>query len=51
MSEQATTNLPWVCPEHPDSEIRHVWKQNHWEYKCAICGRCLAPPPEEPDDE
>lgn len=49
--------LPWVCPEHPNAQIRHEWDHtqliqggypagqgftsNH-TYHCNECGRRLA---------
>ena len=67
MSLEKTTNaapvdgdviLPWVCPEHPNAQIRHSWDQTHYvmngypvgtgirsnqRYECAECGRELQP--------
>ena len=49
--------LPYVCPEHPQAQIRHSWDQTHcvlngypagtgWKskhkYECTECGRELA---------
>lgn len=53
------TSLPWVCPQHPDAQIRHSWDQTHYviggypagegirsnhRYECVKCGTELAPP-------
>lgn len=51
------TELPYICPEHPDAQIKHTWDQTHYvmngypagegisskhQYWCAKCGRELA---------
>jgi len=49
--------LPWLCPDHPEANVRHLWDQsycvlngypagtgiqsNH-RYECAVCCRELA---------
>ncbi len=53
--------LPWICPQHPKAQVRHLWDQNHYvlngypagtgwksghRYECAECGLQLAPPKE-----
>lgn len=53
---------PWVCPDHPDAKIRHLWDQTHTvlngypagrgfssnhKYECAECGLELAGPGKE----
>jgi len=57
MSESTNIEtLPWICPDHPTSQVRHVWDQTHYvlnerpagtgmcsnhHYECATCGRRL----------
>ena len=51
--------LPWVCPAHPDAQIRRSWDQTQYvmngypagepikrnfKYECAECGLDLAEP-------
>lgn len=53
-------NLPWVCPQHPQAQIRRSWDQTHYvmngypagtgtksnfKYECAECGLELSPEP------
>ena len=65
------TDLPWICEDHPDAQIRHTWDRTRSEanwgpyrprvtisevdtnhrYECAVCGRELAPPSEEPQED
>lgn len=48
---------PWLCPDHPDAQIRRSWDQTQYvmngypagvplrrnfRYECAECGRELA---------
>lgn len=57
--------LPYVCPEHPEAQIRHEWNQTHYvmngypqgagikhghQYFCDICRRELAPLKEPSND-
>lgn len=57
--------LPWLCPDHPKSQIRHSWNQTHYvlngypagtgiegkhKYECAECGRELAAEKPEVDE-
>jgi len=59
-----SAQLPYVCPDHPEAQIRHEWNRTrytvrltgaHWEgddghqYFCAVCGRELAP--EKPTEQ
>jgi len=56
--ETAKATLPWVCPDHPDAQVRCSWDETHYvmngypagtgiksnfKYECAVCGRELAP--------
>lgn len=51
--------LPYLCPQHPRAQIRHLWDQTHYimnglpagagfrknhRYECAECGLQVAPP-------
>ena len=55
-----THDPPYICPDHPDAQIRHSWDQKHcvfngypagtgWQtnhtFECANCGRELAAKP------
>lgn len=59
MSE--TKSLPWICPQHPKAQIRHLWDRSQYvmngytagrgidtnhRYECADCGLELASPEE-----
>lgn len=59
-SDRNVSEKPWVCPEHPDAQVRHEWDRTRtdvrltgasWEsdtnhrYLCAVCSRELAAPP------
>ena len=54
-----TASLPYLCPAHPEAQIRHEWDRTRMvihltgvtrqydhghQYFCATCGRELAPP-------
>lgn len=55
------TELPYVCPEHPEAQIRHEWNRTRTtirltgavneydhdhQYFCNVCGRELSAEPE-----
>lgn len=55
MSEQK--ELPWICEDHPDAQVRHLYDLTHYvmngypsgegirsnhRYECAVCQRELA---------
>lgn len=62
VGSQQADDLPYICPEHPDAQIRHEWAYTRtrvhltgaeWgydhdhRYYCAECGReLLSSPPE-----
>jgi len=56
--EHQSEKLPWICPQHPKAQIRHLWDQSHYvmngypaglgiqsnhRHECAECGLELAP--------
>ena len=58
---EADSKKPYICPDHPNAQIRHSWDEthyvlngypaglgtkNHHRYECVECGRELAPPKE-----
>ncbi len=57
--------LPWVCPKHPNAQIRHSWDEKHHvlngepegrgmrfnhRYECAECMTQLAAPNDKLSD-
>ena len=52
--------LPWVCNDHPEAQVRKSWDRTYYvmngypsgsgidsnfKYECAVCGRELAAEP------
>ena len=52
-------SLPWICPKHPNAQIRKLWDRtlfvfsdeiprgtgidSNYKWECAVCGQELAP--------